>query len=135
MVPKKGTLDWRPFGDYRALNSTLKDKYPIPYIADFTAEYHDSKFFSRIDRVKAYHQIPIHPDNIHKTAICTMFGLFESTRMQFGLCNVSATFQCFIDEVTRGLYGIYAFVDDILISSKNPQEHYQHLKKPIFKTR
>ncbi|GBM66685.1 Transposon Ty3-I Gag-Pol polyprotein [Araneus ventricosus] len=129
MVPKKGTLNWRPVGDYRALNSqTLKDKYPIPCIADFTAELHESKMFSRIDLIKAYHQIPIHPEDIHKTAICTPFGLFESTRMQFGLCNASATFQRFTDEVTRGLPGVYAFVDDILIASKNHEDNYQHLK-------
>ncbi|GBN05422.1 hypothetical protein AVEN_96346-1 [Araneus ventricosus] len=79
MVPKKGTFDWRPVGDYRALNSqTLKDKYPIPCIADFTAELHGSKIFSRIDLIKAYHQIPIHLEDIHKTDICTPFGLFES---------------------------------------------------------
>ncbi|GFX03332.1 transposon Ty3-G Gag-Pol polyprotein [Trichonephila clavipes] len=57
MVPKKGTLDWRPVGYYRALNSqTFKDKYPIPCIADFTAELHGSKISIRIDLVKAYHQ-------------------------------------------------------------------------------
>ncbi|GBN24003.1 Transposon Tf2-8 polyprotein [Araneus ventricosus] len=106
MVPKKGTLDWRPVGDYRALNSqTLKDKYPIPCIADFTAELHGSKIFSRIDLIKAYHQIPIHSEDIHKTAICTPF-----------------------DEVTRLLPGVYAFVDGILIASKNPEQHCQHLK-------
>ncbi|GFU70419.1 retrovirus-related Pol polyprotein from transposon 17.6 [Trichonephila clavipes] len=80
---------------------------------------------SRIDLVKAHYPIAIHTDDIHKTAICTPFGLFESTRMQFGLCNASATFQRFIDEVTGGLPGIYAFVDDILIASKSSQEHYR----------
>ncbi|GBN97780.1 Transposon Tf2-9 polyprotein [Araneus ventricosus] len=129
MIPKKGTLDWRHVGDYRASNSqTLKDKYPIPCIDDFTAELHESKIFSRIDLIKAYHQILIHPEDINKAAICTPFGLFESTRMQFGLCNASATFRRFIDEVTRGLPGVYAFVDDILIASKNHEDHYQHLK-------
>ncbi|GBO26525.1 Transposon Ty3-I Gag-Pol polyprotein [Araneus ventricosus] len=48
--------------------------------------------------------------------------------MQFGLRNASATFQRFIDEVTLGLPGVYAFADDILIASKNHEDHYQHLK-------
>ncbi|GFV08872.1 hypothetical protein TNCV_3821151 [Trichonephila clavipes] len=132
MVSKKGTFDWRPVGDYRALNAqTIKDKYTIPCFADFTANLHGSKIFSQVDLVKAYHQIPMNPDDIHKTAICTPFGLFESTRMQFGLCGASATFQRFIDEVTRNLEGVYAFVDNILIASRDPEEHHKHLKALI----
>ena len=129
MVPKKGTSQWRPVGDFRALNSqTVKEKYPVPCISDFTAELHGTKIFSHVDLVKAYHQIPINPDDVHKTAICTPFGLFESTRMQFGLCNAASTFQRFIDEVTRDLQGVYAFVDDILIASKDVNQHVQHLR-------
>ncbi|GFW09949.1 hypothetical protein TNCV_4207141 [Trichonephila clavipes] len=106
-----------------------KNNYASPlHMVPKKAELHGSIIFSRIDLVKAYHQIPIHPDDIHRTTICTLFGLFESTRMQFGLCNSTATFQRFIDEDTRGLPGTYAFVDDILIASKNPQEHYRHLE-------
>ncbi|GBN30524.1 Transposon Tf2-6 polyprotein [Araneus ventricosus] len=48
--------------------------------------------------------------------------------MQFGLCNASATFQRFVDEVTRDLDGVYSFIDDILIASKSPQEHMLHLR-------
>ncbi|GFW17276.1 hypothetical protein TNCV_1957471 [Trichonephila clavipes] len=129
MVPKKESNDWRPVDDFRALNTqTKKDKYPIPSILDFTNDLHGAKIFSHIDLVKAFHQIPIASEDIHKTAICPPFGLFESTRMQFFLCNAASTFQRFIDEVTLGLKGVYAFIDDILIASQNVQKHTTNLR-------
>ncbi|GFX23336.1 hypothetical protein TNCV_4936511 [Trichonephila clavipes] len=129
MVPKKESNDWCPVGDFRALNTqTKKDKYPIPSILDFTSDLHGARIFSHTDLVKAFHQIPIASEDIHKTDICTPFGLFKIIRMQFGLCNAASTFQRFIDEVTRGLKGVYAFIDDILIASQNVQEHTIYLR-------
>ncbi|GBN68239.1 Retrovirus-related Pol polyprotein from transposon 17.6 [Araneus ventricosus] len=100
MVPKKGSVEWRPVGDYRALNAlTIKEKYPVPCITDLTSELHSKQMFRHIYLVKAYHQIPINPADVHKTAISAPFGLCESLRMQFRFCNASSTFQGFIDEV------------------------------------
>ncbi|GFS62546.1 transposon Ty3-I Gag-Pol polyprotein [Nephila pilipes] len=50
-------------------------------------------------------------------------SLFESLRKQFGLCNGSSTFQRLIDEFTRDLPFVYAFVDDLLVASQNETEH------------
>ena len=126
----KGPNTWRVCRDYRALNAATKpDRYPVLHIQDVTAVAQNNKIFTKLDLIRAYHQIPLEPDHIPKTAIIMPLGMFEFVRVPFGLRNAAQTFQRFIDQVLPDLPFVCAYIDDVLIASKNMQEHIDHVRQ------
>jgi len=128
MVPKSNG-EWRPCGDYRRLNQrTVPDKYPIPFLMDCTAKVSGCSIFSKIDLIRSYFQVPVHPESVPKTAIVTPFGSFEFLRMSFGLRNAAQTFMKVMHKVLHGLDFVFVYIDDILIFSHSSSEHEIHLR-------
>ncbi len=126
---RKPDGSWRPCGDFRRLNLiTVPDKYPLPRMEDLSARLAGCKVFSKLDLKQGYHQIPMRPADISKTAIITPFGLFEYTRMPFGLRNSGQSFQRLMDKVLQGLEGVFCYLDDILVASPSEEAHMAHLR-------
>ena len=126
---RKDCGSWRPCGDYRRLNDvTVPDRYPLPHLQDCTALLAGCSVFSKVDLIRGYHQVPIAPGDVHKTAITTPFGLWEFRRMPFGLRNAAQTFQRLMHNVLQDLPFIFVYLDDILVASRSPEEHLHHLR-------
>ena len=128
MKKKDGTL--LMCVDYRPLNAvTIKNKYLLPRIDTLFDQLAGAKVFSKIDLRSRYHQIKIRPQDIPKTAFSTRYGLYEYLVMSFGLTNAPAFFMylmnlVFMLELDKF---VVVFIDNILIYSKNNEEHAQHL--------
>ena len=119
----------RIVGDYKRLNAQTKpDRYPIPNLHDSMAKLDGKKVFSCIDLVRAYHNIPIFPDDIEKTAVITPSSLFDFLRMSFGLRNASSMQQHFMHKILGYLPFLFIYIDDILCFSDSEEEHCEHLR-------
>jgi transposase InsO family protein len=126
---KDGTL--RMCVDYRALNKiTIKNKYPIPRIDEMLDQLNGAKIFSKLDLKSGYHQVRIKDDDIEKTAFRTRYGSFEFVVLPFGLTNVPPTFMRLMNSIFHKYIDefVIIYLDDILIYSKNEDEHLHHIK-------
>ena len=126
---KDGTL--RLCVDYRQLNKmTVKNKYPLPRIDDLFDQLKDASVFSKIDLQSRYHQLRIKDADVHNTTFRTQYGHYEFLVMPFGLTNAPAAFMDLMNCVFR-LYVdrfIVVFIDDILVYSKDREDHDTHLR-------
>ena len=128
VVPKSNG-NWRPCGDYRHLNAaTRDDRYPLPNIQDFNSHLSGCNTFSKIDLIRGYHQIPMAPSSIPKTAIITPFGLWDFLRMPFGLKNAAQVFQRLMDGIFRDIPFTFVYIDDILVAGHSEEEHLEQLR-------
>ena len=128
VMKKNGKI--RPCVDYRRLNSvTKKDAFPLPRIQDCLDTVSGATLFSTFDLTSGFHQIPVNPRDVHKTAFVTKYGLYEYKTLPMGLCNGPPTWQRLMELVLNGLQWqiCLIYLDDVIVFGLSFSEHIQRL--------
>lgn len=120
--------------DARKLNArTRRDAYPLPHQDRILGRLGAAKYLSTIDLSKAFWQVPLDPQSRKYTAFRVFGrGLFQFTRLPFGLVNSPATLSRLMDQVLG--YGelepnVFVYLDDIIIISNTFEEHLRSLRE------
>lgn len=120
--------------DYRKLNDcTRKDAYPLPCIDMCLDCLAGASIFSKMDLQSGYWQIVLEEKDREKSAFITKYGLFEYTKMPFGLCSAPSTFQRCMELIFRGMQWkhLLIYLDDIIIFSQDMEDHFKQLNEVL----
>ena len=114
--------------DYRALNKVKrKFTWPIPKVEDNFSKLNRATYFITLDLRAEYHHIPLDKPSIPKTAFNSPFRKFEYVKVQFGLVQALAYIQELMTGILKDSPFAIAYLDDIIIFSRTPQEHLSHI--------
>ncbi|MBW0574155.1 hypothetical protein O181_113870 [Austropuccinia psidii MF-1] len=124
-------------GDFRALNNYTKcDRYPIPRIPHALHKLAKAKYITKMDFMKGFHQNGVKPNSMNLPRIICHMGIYEYTRMPFGIKNAPAHFQRMMDttfqeKILEGWMLVY--IDDIIIYSETLEDHVKYIDKVLSK--
>ncbi|MBW0520759.1 hypothetical protein O181_060474 [Austropuccinia psidii MF-1] len=122
-------------GDFRALNNYTKaENYPIPRILHALDKMAKAKYITKMDCMKGFHQNGVKPNSMKLLGIICYMGIYEYTRMPFGIKNAPASFQRMMDtilqeEILEGWMVVY--IDDIIIYSETWEDHVQYIYRVL----
>ncbi|MBW0476927.1 hypothetical protein O181_016642 [Austropuccinia psidii MF-1] len=124
-------------GDFRALNNYTKaDTYPIPRTPHALDKLAKSRYITKMDCMKGFHQNGVKPSFMKLLRIICDMGRYEYKIIPFGIKNAPAHFQRMMDtifqeEILEGR--MVAYIDDIIIYSETWEDHVQYIDRVLGK--
>nr|GEV18371.1 hypothetical protein [Tanacetum cinerariifolium] len=128
---KKKDRSFRMCIDYRELNKLIiNNRYPLPMIDGLFGQLQRSSVYSKIDLRSGYHQLRVRDEDIPQNAFRMRYEHYEFQVMPFGLTNAPAVFMDLMNRVCKQYLDkfVIVFTDDILVYSRNKEEHAYHLR-------
>ena len=120
-------------GDYKVtVNPVLDiDQYPLPKPEDIFATLSGGQLFTTLDLTHAYNQLVLHEESRKFVTVNTHKGLYQYTRLPFGIASAPAVFQRTMDTILQGAEGVACYIDDIIVTGRTPAEHVEHLEEVL----
>ncbi|VDL65922.1 unnamed protein product, partial [Nippostrongylus brasiliensis] len=136
VVPKPGGKV-RICGDYKVTVNPQLDinQYPLPKPDDLFHMLNGGKKFSKLDLKDAYMQVELKEEFQKYTTINTHKGLFQYTRVPFGIASAPAIFQKIMETTLAGIEGVLIYLDDITVTGPDDRSHLQRLEKVLKRLR
>ena len=134
VLVRKKDNSWRLCIDYRRLNAvTRRDAYPLPRIDDSLDALSGSVWFSTLDLLSGYWQVPLDADAQEKSAFVTRGGLWRWKVLPFGLTSAPATFERLMEGVLKGLQWktLLLYLDDVVVFSTDFESHLERLSEVL----
>jgi len=135
---KKPNRGLRFYINYRKLNNiTRKDHYPLPLLNETLARISRAKVFTKLNIRQAFHWIRMDPGSEDLTTFWTRYGTYKYKVLPFRLTNGLATYQRYINDVLFDYLNDFctAYLDNIMIYSKNELEYKEHVHKVLQRLR
>lgn len=130
LIVRKADQTNRLVVDFRKLNSILVgDSEPMPRADTVFANVGEAKYFSKVDFVKGYWQIPLSIESKPKTAFSTTTRLYQFRNMPFGIKTAPAVFAKLMRRITEGIPDVHHYYDDVFVASRTWEEHLASLRQ------
>ena len=116
---------------WRSLTAGVLTLVPLPKIDEIYAKLEGSTIYSTFDMKSGYYHLDLSPESQPKSAFVIggpKGGKWEFKRCPFGLTQAPAYFQMLVNKVLEGLTFAFGYLDDILVYSKNMEEHLCHVR-------
>lgn len=130
LLPEQTKAKLRVCGDYSVtVNSQLEDhRHPLPLPEDLMRKLGGGYGFSKVDMADAYNQIMLNSRSQKRLALSTHRGVLLQKRLPFGIKSAPGYFQQIMDQLTKDLPGVAVYLDDILVSGKDREDHVSNLR-------
>ena len=117
-------------GDFKLTvnKASQLDKNAIPRIEDLFAKMAGGQKYTKLDLYQAYQQVELEEESRKYVVINTHQGLFEYTRLPFGVSSAPGIFQRVMESLLRGIINVVVYLDDILITGPDDETHLATLE-------